>query len=279
MSTTPAIGPTCTTVPLRPTSDAPATRPASDPAPIRHYAARAAADAGALRGHACPAPSEVLRLLQDLSNLSPLEQLPPEQLALLADAVECLPGFVSDGVARLLTNLAAANPAAFPELVRGNHPPGSRVIVSSSGDDPAMRLQRWFAHRARVNHGRSVVNASSLREAVQGILAGAPAGRGLEEITFYAHGRPGAISIGNDEITVESLRPGHPRYDLLVSLRNRLGPNAVIYLRACECFRDGDGRAFGQALADFFGRRVVGHTQVMGGPWRPGEVSFQPAAR
>jgi hypothetical protein len=101
----------------------------------------------------------------------------------------------------------------------------------------------------------------------------------IGELQFWGHGRWGRVLIGEEPLDREALSLGHPLYAGCVRLRERLLPDAraLLWWRTCEAFGAKTGQDFAQALAEFFGCPVAGHTYVIGfwqsGLWRlmPGD--------
>lgn len=163
--------------------------------------------------------------------------------------------------------------ALFPELQPHPEHPSRRIIVNSAPTQPDavnlahQRFSRLYPHGRLTLQGRTV----------EGVLDGL-GDRRLDEVTFYGHGLPGAMEIGDERLSLESIRKGGTHYTQMKRLKERLLPGASVYLRGGQCFKGERGKAFGQALADLLGCRVVGHTQAVGGPSRRGEVSYKPQA-
>jgi len=163
--------------------------------------------------------------------------------------------------------------ALFPELQPHQEHPSRKIIVNSAPTQPDavnlshQRFSRLYPHGRLTLQGRTVDGViSSLGE------------RRLDELTFYGHGQPGAMEIGDEKLSLESIRLGGKHHAQMKRLKERLLPDATLYLRGGQCLKGERGKAFGQALADLLGCRVVGHTQAVGGPSRRGEVSYQPQA-
>ena len=90
--------------------------------------------------------------------------------------------------------------------------------------------------------------------------------RPIEEIQYWGHGRWGRVLVGRDAFDLTALRPGAPLHSKLVALRERIapGPESLVWLRTCEAFGARPGIDFAQAVADFFGVKVAGHTFIIG---------------
>lgn len=82
----------------------------------------------------------------------------------------------------------------------------------------------------------------------------------IEEIQYWGHGRWGRVLVADDALD----RDGLDRHaSAIAAIRERLTPDALIWLRTCEAFGARAGHDFAQALADRFGVRVAGHTYVI----------------
>jgi len=92
------------------------------------------------------------------------------------------------------------------------------------------------------------------------------AARPIEEIQYWGHGRWGRALVGSDVFDVTALRSGHALHSRLLALRERVAPSprSLVWLRTCEAFGARAGIDFAQALSDFFGVRVAGHTFIIG---------------
>jgi hypothetical protein len=83
----------------------------------------------------------------------------------------------------------------------------------------------------------------------------------IDEIQYWGHGRWGRVLVADDVLD----RAGLDRHAAAIAaIRERLTPNALIWLRTCEAFGARAGHDFAQALADRTGVRVAGHTYVIG---------------
>ena len=107
--------------------------------------------------------------------------------------------------------------------------------------------------------------ARSWQEAVAW-LACVEARRPIEQIQYWGHGRWGRVLVGSDVLDRSALREGHPLHRDLLAVRERLAPSAqsLVWLRTCEAFGAILGIDFAEALADFFGVKVAGHTFIIG---------------
>jgi uncharacterized protein DUF4347 len=86
----------------------------------------------------------------------------------------------------------------------------------------------------------------------------------IGEIQYWGHGRWGRALVAGDALDASALRPGHRLNAGLQGLRERLAPDALVWLRTCEAFGANAGHEFAMRLADWLGARVAGHTFVIG---------------
>lgn len=87
----------------------------------------------------------------------------------------------------------------------------------------------------------------------------------IDELQYWGHGRWGCVLVARTDILhAPALEPGHALHRGLAMVRERLAPDALIWLRTCETFGARAGLDFAPRLADFFGARVAGHTHVIG---------------
>ncbi len=98
----------------------------------------------------------------------------------------------------------------------------------------------------------------------------------IEEIQYWGHGRWGRVLVDRDVLSAESM--GGPLRRRLEAVRERLAPDALVWLRTCEAFGARAGHDFAQRLADFFGVRVAGHTYVIHA-WQSGLHGLRPGAK
>jgi len=85
--------------------------------------------------------------------------------------------------------------------------------------------------------------------------------RTIDEIQYWGHGRWGRVLVAEDALDAERLRRDGAA---LSRLRERLAPDALLWLRTCEAFGAEAGQDFAMRLADTLGARVAGHTFVIG---------------
>ena len=86
----------------------------------------------------------------------------------------------------------------------------------------------------------------------------------IGEIQYWGHGRWGRPLVAADALDASALRPGHRLTAKLDAVRERLAPDALVWLRTCEAFGARAGHDFAMRLADRLGARVAGHTFVIG---------------
>ena len=86
----------------------------------------------------------------------------------------------------------------------------------------------------------------------------------LRELQYWGHGKWGRVFVDRDVLDAEAFAPAHALHDRLHALRERLAPDALVWLRTCETFGAERGHDFAQRLADFLGARIAGHTYVIG---------------
>lgn len=86
----------------------------------------------------------------------------------------------------------------------------------------------------------------------------------IDEVQYWGHGQWGRVLVGDERLSAASLRAEHEHHAGLTALRARLAPGALVWFRTCSAFGARAGIAFAEALADFLGARVAGHTHVIG---------------
>jgi hypothetical protein len=105
--------------------------------------------------------------------------------------------------------------------------------------------------------------AASWGEALAWLAAHAP-DRPIGEIQYWGHGRWGRVLVADDVLDAQALREAsHALRPRLEAVRERLTPDALVWMRTCEAFGAARGQDFARRLADFFGVRVAGHTYVI----------------
>lgn len=146
---------------------------------------------------------------------------------------------------------------------RGTGRAGNLIVNSwGSNMDLVNRLHRLLS---RVWPG-TAVDAADLHDAVAQILVQRRPGDRIGRLQFWGHGRPGAMTVGDEELTAESFAPGHAHATALSSLLPYLSGDAIVYFEGCQTFAGPDGKNFAKAAAAFFGpsRTVSGHTRLLG---------------
>jgi hypothetical protein len=139
-----------------------------------------------------------------------------------------------------------------------------RFVVNSYGRNAD--LVNWLHRAVSRLWPATAVDARNVSDALTQILACTRDGERIGRVEFWGHGRPGAILVGDEELTVESFTPDSPHYLRLASLRDRLTDNAVVWFRGCRTFAGADGKNFARAAVAFFRRgiTVVGQTRLLG---------------
>jgi hypothetical protein len=139
-----------------------------------------------------------------------------------------------------------------------------RFIVNSLGRTPDL-VNRLHAALSRL-WPATVVDAAGVEDAVAGILARSPGPGTVYALEFWGHGRPGAMSVGDEELTPDSFGAAHPHAPELSRLLPCLHTEAQISFVGCQTFAGADGKRLARAAAAFFGRRitVAGHTRLIG---------------
>jgi hypothetical protein len=139
-----------------------------------------------------------------------------------------------------------------------------RVVVNSRGRNADLVN---FLHRAlsRV-WPAAAVDAASVGDAVAGIIARAGRPGAVRSLQFWGHGRPGAMCVGDEEVTPESFAAGHPHFAEMERLRPYLADDAFVCFKGCQTFAGADGKRLARAASGFFGRgvTVAGHTRLLG---------------
>lgn len=139
-----------------------------------------------------------------------------------------------------------------------------RFVINSFGTrhDLVNQLHR-FASRFWPATALDAVNVSSAVELILGRLKPRDV---IKRVEFWGHGRPGAMTIGDEELTPGSFVPDHPHYSYLSMLRDRLADEAVISFRGCQTFAGKEGKDFACGAAGFFGSgvQVEGQSRMIG---------------
>lgn len=128
------------------------------------------------------------------------------------------------------------------------------------------RLLGWsWRIGARLYEARGLLDESYAATGFDGALDFlARAERPIGEIQFWGHGKWGRALIARESFDRSSLAPSHHWRPKLDAVRERLTPGALIWFRTCETLGARPGHDFAQALSDFTGARVAGHTFVIG---------------
>jgi hypothetical protein len=153
------------------------------------------------------------------------------------------------------------------------------VIYDATQVERRPRLLGWSwragtaLYRARDAIDRSY-GARSFEAALAWIVA---LGQPIGELQFWGHGKWGRVLIDNESLDRSALAPNHRLFSQLEALRERLVPDALIWFRSCETLGARAGHDFAQALTDFTGARVAGHTFVIG-YWQSGLHELAPGA-
>jgi hypothetical protein len=138
----------------------------------------------------------------------------------------------------------------------------------------------WWAgallYRAlgRVRTGYAARSVADALDWLGRVEPGAP----ITGVQIWSHGKWGNARIGDELLDERALLRGSVLAPRLASLRARLLPGALFWLRTCESFGAVRGLSFASALGDFMGCRVAGHSYVIG-VWQSGLHALEPGAR
>lgn len=140
------------------------------------------------------------------------------------------------------------------------------LVYDATQAERPPRLLGWsWRLGARLYEAQGWLDASYGARSFEGALDFlARAEQPIQEIQFWGHGRWGRVLIERESLDRSALAPGHRLRPKLDAVRERLAPDALIWLRTCETFGAQPGHDFARALADFTGARVAGHTFVIG---------------
>jgi hypothetical protein len=86
----------------------------------------------------------------------------------------------------------------------------------------------------------------------------------IDELQYWGHGKWGKVLVDKDGLDESAFAAAHRLRPKLEAVRERLTPDALVWMRTCEIFGARAGHEFAMRLADFFGTRVAGHTFVIG---------------
>ncbi len=86
--------------------------------------------------------------------------------------------------------------------------------------------------------------------------------RPIDEIQYWGHGKWGVVYVGKDPLGRKELTQKHAKH--IAAIRERLTPDALVWLRTCETFGAKRGQDFAQCLAEELATRVAGHTFIIG---------------
>jgi len=100
--------------------------------------------------------------------------------------------------------------------------------------------------------------------------------RPIDEIQYWGHGKWGVVYVDKDPLGRKELSSTHARR--IAAIKERLTPDALVWLRTCEAFGAREGQDFAQDLADTFGTRVAGHTFIIG-VFQSGLRGLRPGSR
>ncbi len=95
------------------------------------------------------------------------------------------------------------------------------------------------------------------------------------EVQFWGHGAPGIAAIGEEYLSIHSLRPFNHLYPLLHAAGRALTPNSTWWFRTCSTFHGTEGKEFAQAFTNLLGCRTAAHTQIIG-PFQSGLHTLTP---
>ena len=155
---------------------------------------------------------------------------------------------------------------------------GIRVMTYDSTDWAGGGLTKsWFAGGKLYKLFRAldvVKPVSSWREAFDWLNT-VEADKKIDMWQFWGHGGPAKIYVNGETIGQKTLSPNNEFYDDLLTLRDRLHPNSLVWFRSCEVFNGPSGKKFAKDLADFLGCRVAAHTFIVG-PFQSGLHSVRP---
>ena len=141
-------------------------------------------------------------------------------------------------------------------------------------------LTRWWRLGAVMHklimHADAAIGASSWKEALRFAIDQADArGAKIGELQAWGHGGWGYMGMGKQALDVAALSPSASIADEVSAFRDRLSPDALVWLRCCSAFGGEAGRAFAPKLAERLRARVAAHTFIIGA-WQSGTHSLSP---
>lgn len=141
------------------------------------------------------------------------------------------------------------------------------VFDATQLERPPRALGASWRAGALLYRGMGYVDATygarSFSEALGWVL-GVARERTIGELQYWGHGKWGRVLVERESLGREALAPGHALRPKLEALRERLAPGALLWFRTCETLGAQAGHDFAQALGDFTGASVGGHTYVIG---------------
>lgn len=100
-------------------------------------------------------------------------------------------------------------------------------------------------------------------------------GKKIKTIQFWGHGTPGHVWINGHPLSMKSFLATSAHKHYLLKLKERLGPDSVIWFRACNVAATSEGQVFMQTLSNVLGCRVAAHTFIVH-PWQSGLHTIGP---
>lgn len=134
----------------------------------------------------------------------------------------------------------------------------------SAGVEVGLAPAWWLGAKLHAIRGTHTRGVSSWDEALRFAIDTADrTGEPISDLQAWGHGGWGYMDLGDSRL---SARAFSDLGRLLDQVRERMTPDAQLWLRCCSAFGGRAGRRFGPALAERIERRVVGHTYVIGVP-------------
>ena len=134
-----------------------------------------------------------------------------------------------------------------------------RVIVYDRVAPTLSRIWAAGSRMYRAMRGFDAIHGVASWDEALDALAGHES---IAELQYWGHGKWGRVLVGDDSLDASDLA-GYRRAKL-EAVRERLAPEALVWFRTCEAFGARAGHEFAERFADFFGRRIAGHTYVIG---------------